>query len=942
MLINYKHTNILQYTNVITFTLHKMHSNMKKKIILIVSVIFIITIALVTFFFMHKGTNETNLTPHHAIPDNPSFVIEVNTPSKLKEALNTEKSILYNFTQLFNLNKTNFILQYIDSIQISEDIIRDNSKFILSFHPEGENSLTHLMVIPTNKNENILDSINSKLEKIGRVNSRNFKNITLYEYNKDSNGLPDIHYFCDKGLLVLSLSQKMLENSANKLSEDFSIFENNNALKQLLNSAGQNEVANFYLNLSVMPNIIQEYVTENFTPTIKHLKNISEWTELDLSISDDRITLNGFSIIEDSSVNLYSILNTQASKNLSSISILPNSTDFYLNMAMTNTENFDLELDKYLGKLDEKDTRNANIANIKSKYGVDIKSTFYPMINNEICFALINTTNNKKLKENAYTIFDVKSQSNTALELDNLVEKISQKTGKDKTSYTSELQIDNNTKLKIYILPFIRTPELLFGNYFEMCNGNYVCCIDNYIVFANSKQALHRFAYDVVLNNTLKTSIDHNNFLENFSSESGMLIYFAAHNSTKILNEVFKNSNITPELLSKIGNIGFQVNKNHDMLYNNLVIQKSDNISVAPQTTWESRLDATIITKPTIVTNHNNNSKEILIQDEENTLYLLGNSGREIWRVNINETIESEIYQIDLFKNGKLQYLFSTKSKIHLIDRLGNYVEKYPIKLRSNATAPMNLFDYEKDKTYRIIIPCEDMKVYLYDGEGSIIKGWTFENSENKVSNEISHYRIKDEDFIVFKDKYKAYFVNRTGEAKQNFLTKFEFSENNKFWLDTKNSEARFVTTDNNGVLRFFYPNGKQDSLRLDKFSSNHYFALKDMNSDGTNEYVFVDSSLLSIYNSDKKLVLSHELENNILSEPDFYRFPDNSTKIGITCSSSGKIYLINYDGSLYNGFPLQGLTRFSIGQIDDNSDKFNLIVGGQNNLLYNYSISNN
>ncbi|PLX07227.1 MAG: hypothetical protein C0596_11965 [Marinilabiliales bacterium] len=295
-----------------------------------------------------------------------------------------------------------------------------------------------------------------------------------------------------------------------------------------------------------------------------------------------------------------------------------------------------------------------------------------------------------------------------------------------------------------------------------------------------------------------------------------------------------------------------------------------------------------------------------------------------------------------MYKNGKLQYLFSSKNQIHLIDRLGNYVDKYPVKLRASATAPISLFDYSNNKNYRIVVPCENNEVYLYDGEGDLVKGWEFCTAENIVTSSINHYGVDGEDYIVFHDKYKAYFVNRKGESKLEFLTKFSFSEKNPIYFDYTYSKDRFVTTDENGTVRFFYSNEKQDSLDLGEFSKDHYFVLKDVDSDGSADYVFLDNNRLEVYNKQKKLMMAYDFEAEPTSEPVFYSFPRNQIKIGVVCSSVSKIYLINSDGSLFDGFPLYGLTPFSIGYLNSESNKFNLIVGGQENLLYNYEVNEN
>jgi WD40 repeat protein len=391
----------------------------------------------------------------------------------------------------------------------------------------------------------------------------------------------------------------------------------------------------------------------------------------------------------------------------------------------------------------------------------------------------------------------------------------------------------------------------------------------------------------------------------------------------------------------RLGNVGFQINKSNNMLYNNIVIQGTETVIDKPQTVWESRLDSIVINKPALVINHDNNTKEIMVQDYNNKLYLISNSGREVWRINLDERITSEIYQIDKYKNGKLQYLFSTENQIHLIDRLGNYVDKYPVKLRASATAPISLFDYNKDKNYRIVIPCSDNMVYLYDADGDIVKGWEFESTENKVKSEIMHYAISGEDYIAFHDEYKAYFLNRKGESRNEFLTSFTFS-NNRIYFDYSYPTPRFVATDNTGCLRYFYPDGRQDSLKLGDFSESHFFALRDIDADGKSDYVFLDQKKLVVYNRNEKQIFTYSLESEADFEPVFYAFPRNQIKIGIVCSEVNKIFLINSDGTLFEGFPLFGVTPFSIGYLSSETNKFNLIVGGKANLLYNYEVNEN
>lgn len=82
--------------------------------------------------------------------------------------------------------------------------------------------------------------------------------------------------------------------------------------------------------------------------------------------------------------------------------------------------------------------------------------------------------------------------------------------------------------------------------------------------------------------------------------------------------------------------------------------------------------------KPVPVTNHVTGEREIFVQDENNDVYLLNDAGRVLWRLALGESINSDVVQVDAFRNGKLQYLFSTPSRLHLVDRNGEYVGNFP------------------------------------------------------------------------------------------------------------------------------------------------------------------------------------------------------------------------------------------------------------------------
>lgn len=923
---------------------------MKKKVIIIsaLSVVMVLVVLAIIHFLGSNNNKKSDV--FEAIPKDASMIISINDVENFLNIISFENVLTVEFLKIINLDCQNSTLHYCDSLSVFEILNPDKleTKTLLSFHPEGVNPFTQLLVysLPEKvKQKKHKSNFNDVVSKLGKITERDYKEITVFELNFNGE-LPNIHYSFTNGLFLLSFSPMVIEKSIDQLLDEKTILDAFPGLSNIHQTAGQKEIANFYINMASFPNALSVNASQSYIGFFENLKSTSGWTELDMSVAIDKLSFNGFSAKSDSVANYHSVLNSQEPTELRAIEVLPDNTSMHYSISINNSEAFESQMTEYCKLIGTETQRSQELEKIKSETGIDLKYSFYPMIESEVTFAITKpgTTN---LYGNSFLIFSLNSQSSSVLELMNILGQASTKLNRPIEDFQDKMKIDERTSIDVYILPFEGLPGLLFGENFDHCTGKYVCFINNFMVFANTKDALFKFAYDALLNKTLKTSIEYNLFVENFSHQSNMFFYFSMFNGFEIFKDIFNDStknviDLNHDQICSMGLIGYQINKSNDLLYNNFVVKHTDHVEEKPQTIWESRLDTTISTKPALVINHNNNSKEIVIQDKKNILYLLSNSGREVWRLKLDEKITSPVYQIDLYKNGKLQYLFSSKNKLHVIDRLGNYVEKYPVELRSAATAPLSLFDYDGNRNYRIIIPCEDNKVYLYDGLGSIVNGWEFEGAENKVNSEISHYRAGSEDYIVFNDEYKAYFVNRTGESKIDFLTKFKFSTRNKIWFDGSSSKPRFVATDEKGTIHYFFTDGTQDSIKIEEFSTEHFFALEDLDRDGNKDFVFVDKNRMEVYNKSEELIMSYDFETNVDFPPVFYSFPRNQTKIGIVCSTGSQIFLINHDGSLFNGFPLFGLTPFSIGYLSSEANKFNLIVGGQDNLLYNYEVNEN
>jgi len=101
-----------------------------------------------------------------------------------------------------------------------------------------------------------------------------------------------------------------------------------------------------------------------------------------------------------------------------------------------------------------------------------------------------------------------------------------------------------------------------------------------------------------------------------------------------------------------------------------------------------------------------------------------------------------------------------------------------------------------------------------------------------------------------------------------------------------------------------------------------------------------MDENKLEVYKQNGAIYFEYTFNETITDPPIYFYFSYDDRKIGVVSKTTNQIYLFNNDGELYTGFPLKGSTKFTIGFFERGSTSFNLIVGTNYNLLYNYSVN--
>ena len=299
---------------------------------------------------------------------------------------------------------------------------------------------------------------------------------------------------------------------------------------------------------------------------------------------------------------------------------------------------------------------------------------------------------------------------------------------------------------------------------------------------------------------------------------------------------------------------------------------------------FEASISNEIILGPLIVKNHINNSNEIIVQDSQNILYLINNSGQVEWSKKIDGKIIKEINQIDSYKNGKLQLAFVTKKSLYMLDRKGRDVGKFPLKFNDAITKPLSVFDYDNNKNYRLLIT-QNNELYMFDSKGNIIRGFNYDK-KGRIITKPKHFRISNKDIIVFKTNDELKILNRRGKVRIKTKRKHNFSENEIFQYQN----FLVSTTDLNEVIKI----DMQGNTFLEKSIANN---------------IKLASEKKSIFTLERNILSN--TKNNI--EIAFGKYEDfkiylrnDKSFINIFDSQNNKIYLFDNELNLIKGFPIK------------------------------------
>lgn len=334
--------------------------------------------------------------------------------------------------------------------------------------------------------------------------------------------------------------------------------------------------------------------------------------------------------------------------------------------------------------------------------------------------------------------------------------------------------------------------------------------------------------------------------------------------------------------------------------------QQKSNAKNSFDNIWETQADTSISSPIYLFTNHNTKEQELCYHDENNNLYLTSSTGNVIWKKQLAEKIQSSIYTVDVFKNGKFQLLFNTENYLHLIDRNGNYVQGYPVKVPSKITSNITLLDYENTKDYRLFIACNDNRIYNYNLYGIKTEGFLPVKTMAAVTLPIQYAKVGQSDYLITADtEGKIYIFSRKGEGRIDLKNK-TITALSSFYIvlgnNLSNTKLIYVDDKNNLLNKISFTDAKETVKfgdELTNFETNYSL----INDDAQMDLLLYGDGAIYAYDLFSNKLVEYFQSSAFYSDAEFvstskYDFILAHDKAG------QKIDFITLDGKLKNSIP--------------------------------------
>ena len=661
-------------------------------------------LALVALFIVYKIWFAPRTDAWSCVPDNTFLVVE---SSEIQQSIFDKKHL--DFTQLSDipvfydaLNQLKNIVQSVDNEEVAKKFI-EKKRITYSLHRENKKNLEYIIYIPAGAfgDGNFLNALTQPDASKRKVYSRIYKDFRINElYNNDSRLL--FNFFVHDDFLICSGSKILLEEVANRINSGV-------AIERVPFKESRRGTAHIYFKSRSLRDVADILPSQLSPNLIEFFGNITPRNP-DIVFEKQKIPNIVSAYIYSRGTNnipFLGIFGKQKSQPFICTDLIPENTAITFRMSFSNKLRLAQDFNNYMRTneqelLAERDSTNRLLnANLNS---------FYSILKDEIIMCEMETSADEPSKKILLIKTEDSAEALTLFEdFANSSEKLSSYFKSKPFTYL------NNYVHKIEIS---QLPAMLFGSIFRGFADCYYTQKDDYIILANSDDAMREYLNSLNTGQTWAKSSIYRDYIKKLSPQAQFTGIISPqrvwNNIYYSLPQKWQATTIKHEARTKA--MRFMAVEN---FVNNSIFGTKFLIEKIPQTQREGLINkyflqdsltsnAAFVAYPNVIKNPVTAADEILLQQANNQVLMVTNTAKEINKVAVNQPLTSNyLLPTDYFQNGLLHYLATTPNNLVFFTR-------------DNSTGLVANFPNVPVSGGVKAVAASETKIFIADGSGNI------------------------------------------------------------------------------------------------------------------------------------------------------------------------------------------------------------------------------
>ena len=502
-------------------------------------------------------------------------------------------------------------------------------------------------------------------------------------------------------IIVASESDLLVKSSVRHLQKGISIMEASGFSDAALSVSG-GDVAFFANSHSKM--LMAGMFTKKFAANDSFVADFAQWTVADIAKYDASGIYAGISSIHDSDPSDFMTTLSKLGPAVSSIShVVPSYTSSLVLMPLKDPQMYLTAYQEYMDSKQSLHKYRNKQRELTSKTGIS--------------------------PEDFVRRLDVREVANVEFPVGNGLASVNLlKIGRKDTLIFVGMENKSfeGYEPAVHAWPYASFISSMFGKLFELEDESCFTYIDGWIV-SGSLDAVKQYVNGYALEYTLQQYMADAGQKDLLSSPSVLTAYYSPMAYPQGQKDVFK-----PSAARVIGTMCADVDY-CPMLFSVTKDKKGVNmkfqmprLSLMKTKAPEHERDTVVVIPqgPFRVKNSGTGKMNLFYQNSHGSICLQEEGGKGLWGVPFKGKLCGTAQTVDYYANGKLQILFGSGSNIYLIDRLGHYVNGFPVDLGKEILIGPDVYDFNGAKAYNIMVLHKDNTIEMYNLKGQKPSSW--------------------------------------------------------------------------------------------------------------------------------------------------------------------------------------------------------------------------